>query len=60
MLSNGPDPDADPVGYAQAQILPLREIDTSDANLHQAIDALGRRVSGLLDRVTARTLPRAP
>jgi hypothetical protein len=26
VLSDGPDPDADPVGYAQAQILPLRAL----------------------------------
>jgi hypothetical protein len=26
VLSDGPDPDADPVGYAEAQILPLRAI----------------------------------
>lgn len=39
-LSDGPDPEADPVGHAQAQILPLREIYTSDGVLHQAIDRL--------------------
>ncbi len=39
-LSDGPDPEADPVGHAQAQILPLREIHTADGALHQAIDAL--------------------
>jgi hypothetical protein len=39
-LSDGPDPEADPVGHAQAQILPLREIHTTDPTLHQAIDAL--------------------
>jgi len=26
VLSNGPDPGADPVGYAAAQVLPLREL----------------------------------
>lgn len=36
-LANGPDPDADPVGYAEAQVLPLQNIDTSDAGLHTAI-----------------------
>lgn len=40
VLSNGPDPEADPVGYAQAQILPLRQIDTSDEELHEAINGL--------------------
>jgi hypothetical protein len=39
-LSDGPDPDADPVGYAEAQVLPLRQITTSDASLRRAIDRL--------------------
>jgi hypothetical protein len=39
-LSDGPDPEADPVGHAQAQILPLREIHTADGALHRAIDRL--------------------
>ena len=30
MLSDGPDPDADPVGYAEAQLLPLRRINAPD------------------------------
>jgi len=40
VLSDGPDPGADPVGYAQAQVLPLRQIHTSDTNLKGAIDDL--------------------
>jgi len=36
-LANGPDPQADPVGYAESQVHPLREITTSDAVLHTAI-----------------------
>ena len=36
-LANGPDPDVDPVGYAEAQVRPLREITTSDAELRSAI-----------------------
>lgn len=40
ILGDGPEPRADPVGYAQAQILPLREIRTSDKELHKAIDGL--------------------
>jgi predicted Zn-dependent protease len=40
VLSDGPDPTADPVGYAEAQILPLRQIHTSDSKLRQAIDTL--------------------
>jgi hypothetical protein len=40
VLSDGPDPSADPVGYAEAQIRPLRAIRTSDGALQQAIDHL--------------------
>jgi hypothetical protein len=40
VLSDGPEPAADPVGYAQAQILPLRQIRTSDHKLREAIDTL--------------------
>jgi hypothetical protein len=36
-LSDGPDPSIDPVGYAEAQVLPLRQITTSDAALGTAI-----------------------
>jgi|SRR5271155_2853986 len=39
-LSDGPEPAADPVGYAQAQIRPLRQIGSSDRTLHEAIDGL--------------------
>jgi hypothetical protein len=37
VLSNGPDPGVDPVGYAQAQVLPLRHLAISDATLHRAV-----------------------
>jgi hypothetical protein len=40
VLSDGPDPGADPVGYAEAQIHPLRGIVTSDNGLRTAIDNL--------------------
>jgi predicted Zn-dependent protease len=40
VLSDGPEPAADPVGYAQAQILPLRQIRTSDGKLQEAIHRL--------------------
>jgi len=39
-LANGPDPDADPVGYAEAQVLPLRQVHTSDGQLTRALDEL--------------------
>jgi hypothetical protein len=39
-LSDGPDPDADPVGYAEAQIKPLRAIQTSDLALRAAVREL--------------------
>jgi hypothetical protein len=43
-LSDGPDPGADPVGYALAQIAPLRQAAsaTSDLTLRAAIDRLDR------------------
>jgi hypothetical protein len=40
VLSDGPESEADPVGYAQAQVLPLREIHTTDAKLAAAIGEL--------------------
>jgi len=40
VLSDGPDPDADPVGYAEAQINPLRQINAPDQALHTAIGQL--------------------
>jgi len=40
VLSDGPDPDADPVGYAEAQIIPLRQISTSSQALGAAIRQL--------------------
>jgi hypothetical protein len=36
-LSDGPDPGSDPVGYAEAQILPLGQVRTSDPALRAAI-----------------------
>jgi hypothetical protein len=40
VLSDGPEPAADPVGYAQAQIRPLSQIRTPDRRLHEAIYGL--------------------
>jgi hypothetical protein len=40
VLSDGPDSGADPVGYAEAQIKPLRQIHTEDTSLQAAVDAL--------------------
>jgi hypothetical protein len=40
VLSDGPDPGADPVGYALAQVKPLRAIQASDNALEAAIDGL--------------------
>jgi hypothetical protein len=67
VLSDGPEPAADPVGYAQAQVLPLQQIHTSDERLHHAIDGLssayagfaaangaGRRVKGAVRAAAAR------
>lgn len=40
VLSDGPDPSADPVGYALAQVRPLRQVRTTDKALKQAVDQL--------------------
>jgi hypothetical protein len=40
VLSDGPDPDSDSVGYAQAQVLPLRQLKISDAALQHDVLAL--------------------
>ncbi len=49
VLSDGPDPGADPVGYAEAQILPLGQIHTSDARLRTAIDKLASAYRAFFD-----------
>jgi hypothetical protein len=67
VLSDGPEPAADPVGYAQAQVLPLQQIRISDERLHRAIDGLssayaafaaadgaGRRVKSAVTAAVAR------
>jgi hypothetical protein len=40
VLSDGPDPDADPVGYALSQIKPLGQIETSDHPVRVTLDTL--------------------
>jgi len=40
VLSDGPDPTADPVGYAEAQIRPLRQLHISEPKLRSAVDKL--------------------
>jgi hypothetical protein len=42
VLSDGPDPDADPVGYAEAQVLPLGQVRTPGSQLRAAISKLAR------------------
>jgi hypothetical protein len=46
VLTDGPDPGTDPVGYAEAQVQPLRQIQTADAVLGQAVTALATAYSG--------------
>jgi hypothetical protein len=42
VLSDGPDPDADPAGYAEAQILPLRQVHAPDQAIKSAISQLDK------------------
>ena len=40
VLADGPDPTADSVGYAQAQILPLKQLTLADAKVKSAVTRL--------------------
>jgi hypothetical protein len=40
VLANGPDPDADTVGYAEAQVLPLGKLKLADPTLAHAVRRL--------------------
>jgi hypothetical protein len=53
VLSDGPDPDADPVGYAQAQVLPLRHLTIGNATLHSDVLALASAYQALSAGSTA-------
>jgi hypothetical protein len=46
VLADGPDPDADPAGYAQAQILPLRQLKIADTALHHDVLTLANAYQG--------------
>jgi hypothetical protein len=48
-LSDGPDPTADPVGYAEAQVLPLKEIKVDDPALQKAIYELDAAYKSYFD-----------
>ena len=48
-LSDGPDPGADPVGYAEAQIKPLRAIRTGDTALRAAVSHLASAYAAVYD-----------
>ena len=40
VLSDGPDPGADPAGYAEAQVLPLHQLKLTDTKLRDVVDNL--------------------
>jgi len=40
VLSDGPDPTADSVGYAEAQVLPLRQLKITNTALRRAVSQL--------------------
>jgi len=44
-LADGPDPATDPVGYAEAQVRPLRAISTADPDLRTALGDLAAAYS---------------
>ncbi len=49
VLSDGPDPSADPVGYAEAQPVQLHGISTTDRPLRTAIDELADAYQDFFD-----------
>ena len=55
VLSDGPDPDSDPVGYAEAQVSPLRGISTHDAALRAAIGKLADAYEGFFTSNGSKT-----
>lgn len=63
VLSDGPDPGADPVGYAFAQVLPLRQLHTSDGSLQTAIDDLATAYQAFYsskgDKASAKAVSKA-
>jgi hypothetical protein len=48
VLADGPDPDADPAGYAEAQILPLSQVRIADQPLKTAVGQLDSAYRQLL------------
>lgn len=59
VLSDGPDPSSDPVGYALAQVKPLRQIQTSDIALRAAIDDLASAYARVVTTNDAASAKRA-
>ncbi len=49
VLSDGPDPTADPVGYAEAQILPMSQLHITDGALRSAADELDAAFRAVYD-----------
>jgi hypothetical protein len=60
VLADGPDPDADPAGYAEAQILPLRQVHIADSSLKAAVGQLDQAYQQLFSsNGTSRAASRA-
>lgn len=53
VLNDGPDPTADPVGYAEAQILPLESLALTDATLAHRVDQLAAADQQYFDHPTS-------
>jgi hypothetical protein len=58
-LADGPDPSVDPTGYAEAQVLPLREVTTSNVELHSALLALSNAYEQLFKVGDTKSAERA-
>jgi hypothetical protein len=58
VLADGPDADADSVGYAEAQVLPLKQLKLADSSVQQAVSRLDSAYQ-VFSTATSSTAPAA-
>jgi hypothetical protein len=59
VLADGPDSTADSIGYAQAQILPLKQLSFADAKLQTAVTKLDAAFTAFVAAKTSSTQTQA-
>lgn len=58
-LSDGPDPGSDAVGYAQAQVLPLKALKLNESSVRTAVDRLDAAFGAVVDATTSSAQSKA-